>query len=325
MKSNRILYCSTISVCVIFYSRRQQALSQRASKKCDEWERLLSVAGELKGRINEEVSSKSPVVYNGISIWRTNRGSPQYPVQRILKTSINAPIDVVEDYWTNIENRKLWDTVWLSDSQKVSEINENVSLGYVRCKPGYFSSARDFSFFFSKIPGNAVGCNNIFSRAIVTADASAHIQTSSWAVRGSLNSLLILEPKGPKVTMATWIIEYSINGWIPLLLADMYADRIAISLNALKSVAEYDEALENTTDIDEVALRRFNKQQIRKNQISSIVSDANAMNEDLQDTLHLLEKKLSDVIVEERLTGLDFSVLKQRIESDINQIRQRIN
>lgn len=249
------------------------------------------------------------------------------PVVRVAVADIHAPIDEVAAMWNDQAGRKSWDIYNCNDSQVVRTVNNDVKLTYILTLPGYVVPARDFVHYTCRVPGGIIGLQNFMSIVFLNIDAATELPMTPSAVRGRLNSALVLEPKNAETTRATYIVEASANGWIPSFVFDFSANSLVRTLSMLKAELEAAESEEEkAATVEEAARLRFQRHQRQKEkQGETIVNDVTATAEDLKETLALLEAKLKDVKKMESANGLDMSELKQRISKDIAKTKSRLS
>ena len=78
--------------------------------------------------------------------------------------------------------------------------------------------------------------------------------------------------------------------------------------------------------VEEAARMRFQQKQ-KQAASSSILDDLNTSGvskADLQQTVHLLEKRLADLSRQEKAEGLDLSSLRAKIQDDLTSARERL-
>ena len=231
--------------------------------------------------------------------------------------------------WQSQGARKNWDSNYCDDSQVVKEYNSETSLAYIRGRPGYVIPARDYAFHICRVPGGIVGLNDFMSVAFINVDAANAVPTcgTAWAVRGNMNSILLLRPVNAEITDVTYIVECSVNGWIFPFVAEYFADTIVKTLTNMKKELEADENSEEATaSIEEAARLRFQRHLAQKeeNKATTIVNDITSNPEDLQETLAILQRRLKEIQASKRTDGIDLSRLEDRVKKDIAHITHRL-
>ena len=262
--------------------------------------------------------------------------SRDYPNFKVAQTEIRAPIDEIVSLYLNHELRKDWDkTNFKSSSVIASEISQSEeNMNYLLGRPGYVYPSRDFVFVYRKLPGGVVGLHDYRTVAILSMDSAESIPNSMWAVRGNMNSLLVLEPISAERTRATYIIEINYRGWLPAFLVDLNGNQLISTLQLLKKELEGAEAGDDSTlSIEEAARRRFQKRiEYEKRKEDSGAAGATLIDneflgsrDDLVNTISILEKRLANILSTERTEKLDLSDLRRRVESDLRNARERLN
>jgi hypothetical protein len=165
------------------------------------------------------------------------------------------------------------------------------------------------------------------SVAFINVDASTVLPTSSSAVRGKQNSILVLQPINAETTEVTYVVEIQANGWIPSFVAEFFADNLVSTLRSMKAELEAGENQEEASaTIEEAARMRFKRHLAQKEgkQGTTIVNDVTSSVEDLKVAKAALEKKLQDIRKSKATDGLDLSELESRVKKDLSHISERI-
>jgi hypothetical protein len=287
--------------------------------------RVYELSKRLSCTLDEDNLLLRKTLPDGVKIFSLrNKPLGNYNV-RVIKGTIKAPMDEVVTVWENQNSRKKWDPYNCKEGQTLSRINKDISLSYLLSQRGLLIPSRDFVYYTSRVPGGTVGSDNYMSVAFVNVDANTEFPTTIWAVRGQVNSILLLEPISAQTTNVTHIVEINTGGWVWKSIAAYYLDRLGNTLSMLKKDLEKEETMEEAAmSIEAAAKLRFNKHKALKEEITLIADDVTANQEDLKEALRLLEKKLSDVKSSERKERLDLSELRSRIENDIARIKERL-
>lgn len=187
----------------------------------------------------------------------------------------------------------------------------------------------DFALTICRVPAGVVGINDFMSSAYVNVDASSIAPTATtWAVRGNMNSLLLLKPLNAGVTEVTYVVEAQANGWLFNFFVDYFGNCLADPIVNMKKELERDMVGEDANaSVEEIARQRFKRHQAQLNEKhhTSIVKDVTADVEDLRRTLTILEARLSDIRKSQKAEGLDLSALESRVQSDISRLKSRIS
>jgi hypothetical protein len=174
-----------------------------------------------------------------------------------------------------------------------------------------------------------VGIKDFMSSAYVNVDAAnVAPKATSWAVRGNMNSLLLLKPLNAELTEITYVVEVKPNGWLFTYFVDFFANSLADPIINMKKELEGDlDGEDVNASVDEIALHRFKRHQaqLQEKNHTSIVKDVTADVADLRKTLQILEARLVDIRKSQRAEGLDLSALEKRVQSDITRLKTRIS
>lgn len=174
-----------------------------------------------------------------------------------------------------------------------------------------------------------MGVNDFMSSAFVNVDASAIApKATTWAVRGKMNSILLLKPLNAGVTEVTYVVEVQPNGWLFSFFVDYFGNCLADPIANMKKELEQDLVGEDANaSVDEIARQRFKRHQAQLNEKNhtSIVKDVTADVEDLRNTLTILEARLADIRKSQKAEGMDLSALEKRVQSDIARLKARIS
>ena len=251
------------------------------------------------------------------------------PLFRMATTTINAPLTDVENAWFNDQELRVEYDSLVSSCNTIKTLNNNLKLMRVKGNSGIFVPARDYPIYLLKTGGGVAGINKIDSSVIIASDAS-NVVSKYWnCVRGSTNSILVLEASGSQ-TKASYIVECDYSGWIFSFFANIFADKLTNSLSDLKTYVESQrEVDEDELDIDTAARRRFErlKEQQRNREMSNstdIIDDINVDNEMLESMLRNLENRLQELHSSERKEGINLSDLKKKARNDIKRIKERL-
>ena len=192
----------------------------------------------------------------------------------------------------------------------------------------YFLLLIDFAMTICRVPAGVVGINDFMSSAFVNVDASTVAPTgTTWAVRGKMNSVLLLKPLNAELTEVTYVVEVQPNGWFFSWFVDYFGNRLADPIANMKKELEKDLIVEDASaSVEEIARQRFKRHQaqIQEKNKTSIVKDVTADVEDLKKTLTILESRLDDIRKSQKSEGLDLSALENRVKSDIARLKKRI-
>lgn len=292
-------------------------------------DQIFDVAGRLRSGLSKDNLLVSKTERNGVSVYypRKSKFPVGLPICRIVKAQINAPVDEISAMWFNHDSRVDWDSS-VVDTQVLKENDSETCVAYMEGKPGYIASARDFAITICRVPAGVVGINDFMSAAFVNVDAASLAPTAtSWAVRGKMNSILLLKPLNAEVTEVTYVVEVQPNGWFFSWFVDYFGNRLADPIANMKKELERDLVVEDAeASVEEIARQRFKRHQAQmqeKNQ-TSIVKDVTADVEDLKKTLVILEARLQDIQKSQKAEDLDLSALEKRIQSDIVRLKRRI-
>lgn len=306
---------------VVFCASRDQKLEDQ----------IFDVAGRLRAGLVKENMLTSKTQRNGVDIYYPRKSkfpSGGLPICRIVKAQINAPLDEVSAMWFNQDSRIDWDTS-VTDCQILKEENSETCVTYFEGRAGYVVPARDFAMTICRVPAGVVGINDYMSSAYVNVDAASLApRATSWAVRGKMNSLLLLRPLNAGVTEVTYVVEVQPNGWLFSWFVDYFGNCLADPIVNMKKELEDDlEGEDATASVEEIARQRFKRHQLQKEEKNhtSIVKDVTADVEDLKKTVQILEARLADIRKSQRSEGLDLSALEKRVKSDISRLNKRIN
>lgn len=186
----------------------------------------------------------------------------------------------------------------------------------------------DFSLTICRVPAGVVGMNDFMSSAFVNVDAGQTAPAAnSWAVRGKMNSLLLLKPLNAEQTEVTYVVEVQPNGWLFTMFVDYFANCLADPIANMKAELEHDLVGEDASaSVEDIARQRFRRhQQQQEKHHSSIVKDVTLDDaEDLRKTLDILEARLADIRKTQRAEGIDLSALEKRVQADISRLKKRI-
>ena len=297
--------------------------------------KILNLAERIKATlpVYEEVLTRTATLKDSVEVFCPKMGkklsTKEFPTCRYSRTEIHAPLEEVTRLYLDHEMRKHWDKD-ICDNSSVSRNldDEKLSINYLLGRPGYVFPPRDFVFIMSKIPGGIVGLNDYRSVAIISIDAADSLPKSSWAVRGNMNSVLILEPISAERTMATYFVEVNYQGWISSWMAEFSANNLATTLRNLKKELEGAvHAEDDSLSVEEAARLRFRRHQeyeAKRKVGDSIMDDVSASREDLQSVVSILEKRLRELRASESKDGLDLAELKRRVEKDLLKAKERL-
>jgi hypothetical protein len=298
---------------------------------------MFAVAGRLREGLpanekNKVLSPKPYITDNGVSIYSLRRGkfsgsgvSDKHC--RVATCTIKAPVDEVSSIWWNQASRKNWDKL-CTESTVVKELGNNTIIGYVIGRPGYILPARDYAFTLSKETAGVAGVNDYSAVAFVAVDSPEQVPPHWLAVRGSVNSMLLLQQKGG-ITQATYVAEFSPAGWLPGWLVGIFADRFMYTLSSLKQEIEgaQDGADEASLSVEAAARQRFNRklaQESERNRSSFSLLDNPATDlATLDQTIAIMEQKLEDIRGLERKEAIDMGELKARVAADLAKAKMR--
>ena len=261
-------------------------------------------------------------------VYRRGTLSKSYPLLRISKTIIDAPIKDIEDLWFNQHDlRPTYDKLLTTSTQTIKEYSNNtIKLMRTKGAAGYILPTRDYTYHLYKTEGGSVGLSDFSSSALIISDASSEVSQYWNTVRGKMNSILILEPYGGK-TKATYIVEMDYSGWILSSIASIWADKITSSLYSIKNELEKKTEGEEGLSIEEIARKRIEKMkeiQRSKEMSSTIIDTVDVSKEDLEVTLIQLENRLETIMASERKQKINLSELKRTVTKDITKIKDRI-
>lgn len=329
-----ILTASVTAGSYIYYNQKHMDGEIKKNREI-EGHKLFEVTERLKiafpaNSDNNQLKQKGKSI-DGITFYYLKSpkfGSNGLPNCRIGRTEINAPLDEIETIWLNQGIRKEWDrSSNCENSQVIIDKITNRIYYYVIGRPGYLYPRRDYGFSMTTLPGGAVGLNDYRAKVFVSVDASNEVPKSFWAVRGKINSLLILEPKSAERTLVTYIIETDYSGWLFSYLANLFADGLIDTLKMLKNEMEKETEDDSKLTVEQAALSRFKRHKEmtdKKNQGISIIEDISTSSEDLKETIKILENRLKDIRNTEISQNIDLSELKTRVTKDITKAKARL-
>jgi len=148
------------------------------------------------------------------------------------------------------------------------------------------------------------------------------------AVRGYMNSILILEKKNADKTLCTLLIEVGPRGWLyPLsgIVSMVTTGRIINYMTNFKQLFEKDKESYDSMSVDEIARKRFEKIQKDKNKETTIIEDDDVNKDDLRVTIRMLENKLVQISNTERKDKINLSELKERVRNDLNAAKNKLS
>lgn len=180
-----------------------------------------------------------------------------------------------------------------------------------------------------RVPAGVLGINDFMSTAFVNVDASDIApKATSWAVRGKMNSVLLLKPLNAGLTEVTYVVEVQPNGWLFSFFVDYFANFLADPVANMKKELEHDLVGEDANaSVEEIARQRFKRHQAQlneKNHASIVRDGVPADVEDMRRTLVVLEARLADIRKTQK-AGMDLSTLEKRVQADIARLKQRIS
>ena len=252
------------------------------------------------------------------------------PVARIASVEIKGDVKSVAAMWSNAQARQQWDQTAASTSAAISA-KDGIQYNVFRGKQGWLIPAREFVYTCVALPPAVVGLNSINSMVVFQKDAHDKLpQGAGGAVRGEMNSLLVLEPVGHHKTKATLLVECDPKGLSWLLgsgTVDFLAgDGIVKPLWWLKVAVE--EGLDDDSlSIEAAAQKRFLRKQNAERELGATIVDpgsTESSEEDLQETIRILEDRLRAIARDERETGLNLSDLKTRVKNDLAKARGKL-
>lgn len=159
------------------------------------------------------------------------------PVARIGEAVIKAPLDQVATLWWVFNGRILWDKANTLASEVVEEYGKNCRLVYIKGAPKPMISSRDFVFVSHKIPASDVG-GRVGSQAFLQTNAATALPENSGAVRGNINSVVLLDSLDAYTTRVRYVCEIGPNGWLPNLAVEAAADDLPGVLGVMKAHLE---------------------------------------------------------------------------------------
>lgn len=254
---------------------------------------------------------------------------------KIGQIIIDKPVEVVAQTWENHVKRKEWDKKICSNSEVIScKLNGQPTqpIYHLVLNSIFPIPSRDFAFTLHRSPGIIVGNSDFQSLVLVNLDAS-HLIPGSWimSIRGSLNSILYLEPLGTQKTRVTYVVQLDPGGMLsifPYLASLTIGNNLLSSLTNLKRHLEIDSTNINddsNLSIEEAAKKIFEGQlekKLGKKRPEDIFD--NISKEDLKETIRISERRLADIKHVEKAEGMDMSDLRHRIEEDIHKMKDRI-
>lgn len=125
------------------------------------------------------------------------------------------------------------------------------------------------------------------------------------------------------------MLEMNPGGWFylfPEFSATIAGENVMGSLSALKKTLEADDDADlEGLSVEEAARKKFAKEQAKKAAKESVtlVDDAGASKEDLEQVVHFLEKKLADINAMEK-NGENVTELKKKVIADLKKARTRV-
>ncbi|EKU22912.1 hypothetical protein NGA_0179202 [Nannochloropsis gaditana CCMP526] len=158
------------------------------------------------------------------------------PVARIGEAVINAPLEQVATLWWVFNGRILWDKVNTLASEVVEEY-KNARLVYIKGTPKPMISSRDFVFVSHKVPAGDLG-GSFGAQAFVQTNAANTLPENSGAVRGNINSIILLEPVDGYTTRVRYVCEIEPKGWLPTMAVEAAADDLPGVLGVMKAHLE---------------------------------------------------------------------------------------
>lgn len=311
---------------------------------------IIDVGNRLKMGLDEEnirLIKESP---SGMKVYSPKSGNfyksysenkNHHNISRVASIEINSSVENVASMWlTQGINRKEWDKS-IRSSKLIKRNDDGSFLTYIEYKkPGLLIPGRDYIFSITQAPGAIIGNNSYTTQCLVSTDESDAVDQSWFNVRGNVNSILVLEPKGTS-TVIHYIIEINPKGWLQIPIVSLISDSIIGDrqvnvLESLKEILEEEERQKMYKDdkdgskllsIEETARLRFKKSQQDKEdkyKSNSIIDDSEVSKEDLLQTLLLLENRLINLNKTEKQDNIDLSELKKRVENDINKTKLKL-
>ena len=311
------------------------AASLHASARCDDEEYKLGTrfkagleAGNL--RLRKEYAKD-------LRTFSPKKPFGGLPLCRVAVVEVHASVEEVSSLLENVALRRDWDKEHTSESRVVvapstattatTTLTSDKKLTYLRGKPGTVVPARDFVMSTRRLSPAILSINNYSSVVILNIDASSQLPTSWRAVRGRQNSCYVLEPLSSSRTSITYMVEMGVGGWAAWLdhaTIDLLAgDSMVTFLLSLKRFIEEQRSESESMTVEEAARRRFQRLQ-RAASEQALVDDFSVVSkEDQQETVKLLERRLSELGQQERKEGLDLSELRRKIHADLQTAREK--
>ena len=238
---------------------------------------------------------------------------------RVAVTEINMPVQDIQAAWFKASQRAAWDKT-LTHASVLESLSDSLECVRLKGQPGYFVPARDYILHAWRAAGAAAGLSDFNTAVVVSADASDEAPAHWTSVRGQMNSVLVLQPRGAS-TEVMHICEFNYAGWVWSYWVDIYAGRIARSLQYLKEEMEGNDDGEDdgSASVEEIARRRFEKKMERERSDASLRlgEDVTMGRVALQETLDKLQARLADVKATEARDNIPMAELKARIRDDI--------
>jgi len=299
------------------------------SDKSDE-DHIFKISQRLKSLIDANDRKRKT---SNLSIEERRDLSEGFRHKKASDIEIDAPIQEIANEWENQISRAIWDN---NQCAKISLIKDdrnanNSSLFHLIARPGYLLPARDYIYRLYKVPPAILGINNFMALTFISVDANSDIPRSWFYVRGNMNSIVLLQPKGSK-TLVTYIAEFNYNGWIPNLIVDLLAQNfVDRTLYSLKAKFENKSKLNtDALSVEEAAKKIFlARQEESKNKefesVQSFVTDASTSKNDIKERIQILNKQLADMEKTEHKEKIDLSDLKKRVKSAIKIAKDSLN
>jgi hypothetical protein len=346
---NIVIKSTTIGIIPILLTQNSYCDNVRITNKTIRDKNIIDVGNRLKMGLDEDnirlikespsgMKVYSPKVGNFYTSYSENKSFNN--ISRVATVEINSSVENVASMWlTQGINRKEWDKT-IKNSNLIKRNEDGSYLTYIEYrKPGLIIPGRDYVFNITQAPGAVIGSNSFTTQCLVSTDENNAIDQSWFNVRGNINSILVLEPKGTG-TLVHYIIEINPKGWLKIPIVSLISDSIIgdRQVNVLESLKESLEEEDRQKNIDqkdggkilsieETARLRFKKSQKDKedkNKSNSIIDDSTVSKEDLLQTISILEKRLINLKKTEKQDKIDLRDLKNRVENDIDRTKLKL-
>jgi hypothetical protein len=190
-----------------------------------------------------------------------------------------------------------------------------------------------FRFVTMSYPAGVVGINHFASVCLISLDCSDAVLSSkgqsSSAVRGRVNSVLLLEYVHATKTKVTYIVDSNPGGWswvAPGLVSLYSGDFYVKPLLSLKDtvMADHDIDSDPTISVQEAARLKLERKKAKAGKLDGPTIIDEGTKEELVQAVKNLEMRLASTQKAAREQKLDLSELTARIQKDLKQARERL-